>query len=106
MLCLGSITVKAQPAASFIANDTASCLPLVVHFTNTSGAGATGYSWDLGNGTSTAQEAHGQTAEDIDKGETAGQQLAPQDIRADRFGHALILPEVQSLSIGSGLYVP
>ncbi len=35
--------------ASFTADVTAGCAPLVVHFTNTS-TGATSYSWDLGNG--------------------------------------------------------
>jgi gliding motility-associated-like protein len=36
--------------ADFTADNIAGCAPLVVHFTNTS-SGATSYSWDLGNGT-------------------------------------------------------
>ncbi len=43
----------AQVTANFTADDTAGCAPMVVHFTNTS-SGATSYSWDLGNGTTTA----------------------------------------------------
>jgi len=38
--------------AGFTADYTSGCAPLVVHFTNTS-SGATDYSWDLGNGTTT-----------------------------------------------------
>lgn len=38
--------------AGFTASDSAGCLPLVVHFTNTS-TGATSYSWNLGNSTTT-----------------------------------------------------
>jgi len=46
-------SAAAQVTANFTADDTAGCAPMVVHFTNTS-SGATGYSWDLGNGTTTA----------------------------------------------------
>src|ERR1035437_5315499 len=44
-----SFTAKGL-TASFTADVTSGCAPLVVHFTNTS-TGATSYHWDLGNGT-------------------------------------------------------
>ena len=46
-------SAAAQVTANFTADDTAGCAPMVVHFTNSS-SGATSYSWDLGNGTTTA----------------------------------------------------
>jgi PKD repeat protein/uncharacterized protein YjdB len=48
--CFCSIVVRSQVTASFTASDTAGCATLIVHFINTS-VGATGYSWDLGNST-------------------------------------------------------
>jgi PKD repeat protein len=50
LLCIITHLANGQLAASFTADDTASCAPLRVHFTNTS-TGATHYSWDLGNAT-------------------------------------------------------
>ena len=47
IFCAG--IAQAQVSASFTADDTAGCAPLVVHFTNTS-TGATSYSWDIGLG--------------------------------------------------------
>jgi PKD repeat protein/uncharacterized protein YjdB len=40
----------AQVTANFVADDTADCAPMLVHFTSTS-TGATSYTWNLGNGT-------------------------------------------------------
>jgi PKD repeat protein len=44
--------VRGQVVAGFTVDVTAGCVPLVVHFTNTS-TGATGYTWDFGNGSNT-----------------------------------------------------
>jgi len=49
---LVSVTAKAL-TANFSADYISGCSPLVVHFTNSS-TGATSYSWDLGNGTTSA----------------------------------------------------
>ena len=61
LLLAGSLLspgAKAQTAL-FTADDTAGCKNIIVRFTNTS-TGATGYSWDLGNGnTSTLKDAAG-----------------------------------------------
>lgn len=48
IFCGSSITASAV-TASFTADATSGCAPLVVHFTNTS-IGATSYAWDLDNG--------------------------------------------------------
>ncbi|MCW3122774.1 MAG: hypothetical protein JWQ38_2266, partial [Flavipsychrobacter sp.] len=57
-----SFTTKAQLTASFTADDTSGCAPVIVHFTNTS-TNATSYFWDLGNGnTSTLKDAAGTYA--------------------------------------------
>lgn len=49
-----TITIAAGPAVSFKADDTLKCTaPLDVHFTNSS-SGATQYSWDFGDGTTSA----------------------------------------------------
>ncbi len=47
-----SFFARGQVTANFTLSDTAGCAPMVIHFTNTS-TGATSYSWDLGNGTTT-----------------------------------------------------
>lgn len=52
LLLLLAYTPARAVTAGFTADFTSGCAPLVVHFTNTS-TGATSYSWDLGNGTST-----------------------------------------------------
>ena len=52
LLFISGFSVSGQ-TANFTADYTSGCAPLVVHFTNTS-TGATSYSWNLGNGTSTA----------------------------------------------------
>lgn len=49
IVCLCSFISQAQPVADFRASDTAGCVPMIVHFTNTSSGGTT-YSWDFGNG--------------------------------------------------------
>jgi len=54
-LLIMSYAANAQVVASFTADNTQGCAPLVVHFTNTS-TNATSYSWNLGNGTTTAQQ--------------------------------------------------
>jgi PKD repeat protein len=41
--------VSGQVTAGFTVDHSSGCVPLIVHFTNTS-TGATSYSWDLGNG--------------------------------------------------------
>ena len=41
-------TVRAGVVAGFIASPTSGCVPLVVHFTNTS-TGASSYRWDFGD---------------------------------------------------------
>ncbi len=49
-LLLGTFSAKAQiPTASFAADSTEGCVPLTVHFSNTSTL-ATSYFWDFGNG--------------------------------------------------------
>ncbi len=50
LFCLCSRLVFGQVTASFVADDTSGCVPMIVHFTNTS-TGATSYSWNLGNST-------------------------------------------------------
>ena len=50
ILLINVTGLRAQvPVASFTASSDSGCAPLVVHFTNTS-AGATSFSWTLGNG--------------------------------------------------------
>ena len=49
ILLLSSLSVRGQVTASFTTDDTAGRAPLVVHYTSTS-TGATGYSWNLGDG--------------------------------------------------------
>src|SRR5690348_13722570 len=49
-LISSSFIAKGQVVAGFTISDTAGCTPLVDYFTNTS-TGATSYTWDLGNGT-------------------------------------------------------
>lgn len=44
----------AQPVASFAASPVSGCAPLVVNFTDNSTGAATGWNWDLGNGTQSA----------------------------------------------------
>lgn len=48
------VTVLPGPNASFTATPTTSCAPMTVQFTNTS-TGATGYSWNFGNNTTSTQ---------------------------------------------------
>lgn len=52
LLIFLAVTARAA-TASFTADVTAGCAPLVVHFTNTS-TGATSYFWDFGTGTTSA----------------------------------------------------
>ncbi len=51
LFTLVSFTVKGQITASFTADVTSGCAPLVVHFTNTSTGAITSYYWDFGTGT-------------------------------------------------------
>lgn len=50
-----AIVQGTNPAVSFTANPTSGNTPLNVNFTNTSTGGFTGFSWDLGNQTSSSQ---------------------------------------------------
>jgi PKD repeat protein len=50
-----TVTVLAQPTASFSADKTSGCTNLVVKFKNTS-VGAVGYLWDFGDGSPTSNE--------------------------------------------------
>src|ERR1700744_1004490 len=61
VFCLCSLSVSGQVTASFTTDDTAGCAPLIVHFTSTS-TGATGYSWNLGNGTPPPTSSAASTA--------------------------------------------
>jgi PKD repeat protein len=50
LLFICPFAAKGQVTANFTVDHTSGCVPLVVHFNNTS-TGATSYSWDLGNST-------------------------------------------------------
>jgi len=59
LLILVSAVVYAQPKASFTANVTSGCPPLVVQFQDKSTDSPTSFKWDLGNGTVSTEQNPG-----------------------------------------------
>jgi gliding motility-associated-like protein len=54
--CFFSSSLWSQLSTAFTATPTSGCAPLLVNFTDQSTGGATGWRWDLGNGTISSQQ--------------------------------------------------
>lgn len=54
--CFFSTSLWSQLSTAFTATPTSGCAPLLVNFTDESTGGATGWRWDLGNGTISTQQ--------------------------------------------------
>jgi len=89
------ITVNGKPEADFTAIPTGGCAPLTTQFNNTS-TGATGYSWDFGDGETSAEQnpshtyaAAGDYAVIMTAGNECGQDSKMTMIGVQPFCHTL-----------------